>query len=132
MSAQAHAPDGPAQGGKDMASEADLVKAKTFFKYVRLEFRMSYYPDGVGQKGEEFDLWFSATTEAADKLAQAMSRMMRDTLVSVEPGKKAPVVAMSLGPDYELVGEGEFRGWTVEEIAESFAQQEQQERSFES
>jgi hypothetical protein len=30
-------------------------------------------------------------------------------------------------PDYkfELIGEGEFRGWTVEEIAESFAREEQ-------
>lgn len=111
-----------------MAQE-HMAAALTYFKYVRLEFRMTVYKEGA-MGDEDLDIWFAATTEMADKVARAVSLMARDTLVSTDP---VPAVrAVTVGPEYsdeqpdykfELIGEGEFRGWTVEEIAESFARQ---------
>jgi hypothetical protein len=62
----------------------NMARAETYFKYVRLEFRMTVYlEESTGGDKEDLDVWFAATTEAADKIARAVSLIARDTALAI-------------------------------------------------
>jgi hypothetical protein len=83
-----------------MAATPELIeKATKFYKETKVTFRIGSYP----YPGKTTESFFEATTEQAHQLGLLLD------------GRFAPA------DSFEFVGEGEFLGWTIGEIAETLA-----------
>jgi len=78
-----------------------VEQATRYYKEIKVTFRIGVYPF----PGKTIESFFEATTEQAHQLGLLLEAHAKFT------GQDA----------FEFVGEGEFLGWTIEEIAEGLA-----------
>ena len=94
-----------------MAYPVEIVeKAKKYFAEEVVWFRIGSYP----YPGETRESFFQATTEQANELGRLLEGRFKNE------------------DAFEFVGEGEFLGWTVEEICEALAHEAESKRWFDS
>jgi hypothetical protein len=81
-------------------AETRLERATRYYKEEEIWFVVNHFPDqGMGM--EAVSSYFKATTEQANQL-----------------GKIFDAYNVSKQHGFEFIGEGEFLGWTIEEITE--------------
>jgi hypothetical protein len=87
-------------------AETNEQRAERFYKTRQLPFYLSYFPGsarGSDPGSPEFQVsYFTATTEQANNLGLILDKLV---------GKNHP--------DIEFVGEGDFMGWSIKDIAEN-------------